>query len=127
MTVSAAVILKIAPKRTEETEPTDNPELGVVIDVVVQDGRSQSTKLSHGGTETVGGSSDGDGEDFSGDEEGGAVGTELLEESGKEVDGLETVDVCGFSEVVVRHSGDKLERRVSICEDFKSPCDSRRE
>jgi hypothetical protein len=99
----------------------------VVINVVVQDGGSQGTKLSHGSTETVGGGSNGDGEDFGGDEEGGAVGTELLEESGKEIDGLEAVDVCGFSEVVVRDSGDKLERRVRTREGPIPSIDLRRE
>lgn len=93
---------------TDKTEPTNNPELGVVIDVVVQNCRGQRAEFTHSGTETVCGRSDGDGEHFGGDEEGGAVGTELLEESGQEVDCLEAVDMGGFSEVVVCACGDQL-------------------
>ena len=35
------------------------------------------------------------GEHFGGNEEGNGVGTELVEERGKEVHGLEFSDVCG--------------------------------
>ena len=96
---------------TDETKPTDNPELGVIINVVVQDGRRQSTQLSHGRTETMSSRSNGDREDFGGNEESGTVGTELLEKSGQEIDGLETVNVCGFPEVVVSNSGNELKGR----------------
>ena len=98
---------------TDETKPTDNPELGVIIDVVVQCGRRQSTQLSHGGTETMRSRSDGDREDFGGNEESSTVGAELLEKSGQEIDGLETVNVRGFPEVVVSNSGNKLKARGS--------------
>lgn len=86
----------------------------MVINIVVQDSRGQGTQLSHGGTETVRGGSDGDGEDFGGDQESRAVGTELLEEPGKEVNRLEAVDVCGFSEVVVGNGGNKLSRGLAL-------------
>lgn len=80
----------------------------MIVDVVVQHSRRQSAEFTHGGTETVCSGSDRDREHFGCDEEGGAVGAELLEESGQEVDGLEAVDVGGFSEVVVCACGDQL-------------------
>lgn len=95
-------------RHTDKTKPADHPELCVIVDVVVQDSGSQGTQLTHGCAETVRSRSDRDGEDFGGDQECSAVGTELLEEAGQKVDGLEPVDVGRFSQVVVSTSGDQL-------------------
>ena len=105
-----------------ETEPADDPEPGSRVgDVVVDDGGGEGTELARGRSDTVSGGSDRDGEDLGGEEEGGAarrdpsvsecpvitgkrrghsLGTELLEERGEVVDGLETVNVCLGLEVL---------------------------
>jgi hypothetical protein len=84
-----------------ETEPADNPESGSAIDVVVDDGGKEGTDFAGGGRETVCGGADGNGEDLGGEEEGGAVGTELLEEGGEVVDGLEACDPAGRAKLIV--------------------------
>ncbi len=75
-----------------ETEPGDDVELGLVVDVVVQDGGQEGAGLANAGGETVGAGTDGGREDLAGDEEGDAVGAELVEERADEVHGLEGVD-----------------------------------
>lgn len=52
----------------------------LVPDVVVEDGRRESSEFTYCGAESVGGGSDRGGEDLGGDEEGRAVGSELVEE-----------------------------------------------
>jgi len=79
-------------EHAEETEPWDEVELGLRVDVVVDDGSKESTHLTPGGGETVGSGTDGSWEAFGGDQEGHAVGAELLEERGQEVHGLESLD-----------------------------------
>jgi hypothetical protein len=56
--------------------------------------------------------SNGDREDLGSNQESGTVGTELLEESRKEVDGLESVDVLGSPEVVVQERRDDEEDEI---------------
>lgn len=80
----------------------------MIVDIVVQHGRSQGAEFTHGGTETVCGRSNGDGEYLGSDQESSAVGSELLEETREEVDGLESVDMCRFTEVIVRARGNQL-------------------
>jgi len=83
-----------------ETEPADKPKLGVVADVVVNDGGQESTDFARSGGETMCGGTDGDGVHLGSDEEGGAVGAELLEERREEVEGLETRNVFRGLELV---------------------------
>jgi len=54
----------------------------------------------------VAGRSNGSRVNLSGEEEGGRVGSELGEERGEVVDGLESVDVRGSEELLVVESGD---------------------
>ena len=82
------------------------------VNVVVDNGRKQGTEFTHSSGETVSGSSNGDGEDLGSDQESGTVGSELLEESGKEVDGLESVNVLGSPEVIVQEGWDEEEDKV---------------
>ena len=93
-------------EHTSETEPRDDVEPGLGADVVVQDGGDESTELTHGGGETVGGGTDRGGEDLTGDQEGDGVGTELVEEGRQEVHGLEAVDTGGRGVVLVLEGGD---------------------
>lgn len=57
-----------------ESEPAYNPEFRVVVDVVVDNGGEESTEFTGRGGKTVGGGSDGNGEDLSSEKEGGAAG-----------------------------------------------------
>ena len=82
------------------------------INVVVNDGGKQGSEFTHSSGETVSGSSNGDGEDLSGDQESSTVGSKLLEESRKEVDGLESVNVLGGPEVVIQECRDEEEDKV---------------
>lgn len=85
---------------TGQTEPRDNVELGLGIDVVVQDGGEKGTSLTPGSGHTVSGGTDGGGENLGSDQEGDRVGTELVEERAQEVHGLEGLDVLGAAVVV---------------------------
>ena len=58
------------------------------------------------------GGADGGWVHFGGDEEGGAVGAELVEEGGQEVHGLEGFDVRGGGVVCVVEGGDDEEDEV---------------
>lgn len=84
-----------------KTEPWDDVELLLRSDVVVQHGREEGTALSDGGRETVSSGTNRCGEHFSGDEEGDSVRTELVEERGEEVHGLEGVDTFDAGVVLV--------------------------
>lgn len=86
---------------TGETEPGHDVELHLRVDVVAQHGGEESTEFAAGGGETVGGGADGSREDFGGDEEGDAVGAELVEEGREEVHGHEFVDVLRRGVVLV--------------------------
>lgn len=97
-------------EHTSKTEPRNNVELGLGIDVVVEDGGEESTSLAQAGRETVGSGTDGGRENLTSDEEGDRVGTELVEERGDEVHGLESVDAGGANVVfVVEGRDDKHE------------------
>lgn len=65
---------------TGETEPGDDVEFLRCADVVVHNGGGKGAKLSDRSCETVGGGTDGGGEDLSGYKEGDRVGAELVEE-----------------------------------------------
>ena len=78
-----------------ETEPWHDVELGLRVDVVVEYRGEEGTGLSDRGREAVSRSADRGGKDFGGDEEGDAVGAELVEERGEEVHSLESVHVLG--------------------------------
>lgn len=89
-----------------EAEPGDDVELGLNVDVVVEDRGEEGTRLADAGGEAVGRGADGGGEDLAGDEEGDGVGAELVEEGGDEVHGLEGVDVLGAGKVLILEGGD---------------------
>ena len=110
---------------TGQTEPGHDVELGLGGDVVVQDRGQEGTELTPGSGETVGGGTDGGGEDLGSDEEGDAVGTELVEEGGEEVHGLEGLDVLGGGVVVVVESGDDEENEAHEETDAASTCGRR--
>lgn len=93
-------------EHTSETEPGDDVELGLVIDVVVKDRGEEGTRLADAGGEAVGGGTDGSGENLTGDEEGDRVGAELVEEGRDEVHGLEAVDTGRARVVIVLEGGD---------------------
>lgn len=65
---------------TGESKPANDPELGVIVDIVVNHRRHERTEFTRRSGKTVCSSSDTDREDFSREKEGGTVGTELLEE-----------------------------------------------
>lgn len=67
-------------KDTSETKGEDDPESSTSVDVVVDNGGKEGTEFTGGSRETVGSSSDGDGEDLSRQQESRTIGTELLEE-----------------------------------------------
>ncbi|KAI3477577.1 hypothetical protein L1887_60617 [Cichorium endivia] len=97
----------------EQAEPRDHPELGVVVNVVVEDRGCERTELAHGGRNAVRGGTDGCGEHLGGEEEGGGVGAELVEEGREEVDGLERLDArAGHGERVVERSADDEEDEI---------------
>lgn len=93
-------------KHTGETEPRDNVELGLVVNVLVKDRGEQGTSLTQAGGEAVGGGADGRGENLTSNEEGDGVGAKLVEEGGDKVHGLEAVDAGGGLVVVVLEGGD---------------------
>lgn len=93
-------------EHASKAEPWDDVESGLDVDVVVQNRSKQSTGLSKTGRETVGSSSDGGGENLTGNEESDGVGAELVEEGGQEVHGLESVDTLGAGVVLVLERGD---------------------
>lgn len=88
-------------EHTSKTEPRNDVELGLSINVVVENGGEKSASLAQAGRETVGSGTDGGGEHFTSDEEGDGVGAELVEEGGDEVHGLEGVDAGGATVVLV--------------------------
>lgn len=90
---------------TGETEPGNDVELGLGIDVVVENGGEKRTSLAAAGAEAVGGGADGGREDLTGNEEGDAVGAELVEEAGEEVHGLERLDTGGAGVVLQLEGG----------------------
>jgi hypothetical protein len=98
---------------TGKSEPTHNPESGLVADVVVDDGRAQGPKLTGSSRKTMGSGSDGDGVHLSGEQESGAVGAKLLEEGRQEVDGLEAVNVGGGLELVKPDGADEETNAVT--------------
>lgn len=94
---------------TTETKPGHDVELGLGIDVVVQDGGQKGTGLTPGSGHTVGGGTNGCGEDLGSDKEGDGIGTELVEERAQEVHSLEGLDVLGAAVVVEVESRDDEE------------------
>lgn len=101
-------------ENTAESEPRDDPELGLVVDVVVEDGRSESTELSDGGRDSVGGGTNRGGEALGGDEEGNAVGSELVEERGHEVHELEDLDVRSGLLELLEEDGSLLKKEGQL-------------
>ncbi len=99
-------------EHTEETEPWDEVELGLGGDVVVDNGSKESTQFTPGGRETVGSSTDGSWVTFGSDQEGHAVGAELLEERGQEVHSLESLDTVNAGVVLVVESRNNEEDEV---------------
>lgn len=95
-----------------QTEPRDDVEAGLHVDVVVQDGGHQGTELAGGGGEAVGGGAHGGGVDLSSDKEGDAVGAELVEEGREEIHGLEGVDAVDARVVIVVEGGHDEEDEV---------------
>lgn len=95
-----------------ETEPGDKVELGLGVDVVVEDGGEEGSGFTGCSAETVGGGADGCREDLGGYEEGDAVGAELVEERGQEVHGLESVDVVLAGEEVIGKSWNNEEDEI---------------
>lgn len=61
-------------------------------DLVEEEGGQDGTELARGGRDTVGGGADTGGEDLTGDDEGGSVGSEVEEELGQGEDGDEEGD-----------------------------------
>ena len=92
-----------------DAEPRDDVELLLDGDVVVQNGGEQSTELTEGGGDSVGGGTDWGWVDLGGDEEGHAVGAELVEERRQEVHGLEGVNAVDGRVVVVVEGGNDEE------------------
>ena len=99
-------------KGTEETEPGHNVEASLSGGVGTQKGGDQSTELTPGGGDTVSSTTNGGGENLGGDQEGDTVGTELVEEGGDEVHGLERVDVGGLVVVVELEARDDEENEA---------------
>lgn len=92
---------QVGDEGTKQTEPGHNVEALLGGGVGTDDGDDQGTEFTEGSGNTVSGTTDGSGEDLSGDQEGDTVGTELVEERGQEVHGLEGVNVLDLSVVVV--------------------------
>lgn len=84
-----------------QAEPRHDVELRLCVDVVVEDGGEEGTKLADGGGDTVGGRANGRGEDLGGDEEGNGVGSELVEERRQKVHGLEGTNTLDRGVVLV--------------------------
>ena len=103
---------EIGQDHARQTEPRDDVEFLLGSDVVVEHGGEESAHLTDGGGETVGGGTDGCGEDLSGDKEGDGVGTELVEEGGEEVHGLESMDTHFAGIVRVVEGGDDKEDEI---------------
>lgn len=99
-------------KCTTKTEPWDDVELGLGVDVVVKNGSSQCSKLTAGGGETVSSRTNGGRVDFSGGNESNGVWSELVEEGGKEVHGLESVGSLGTGVVFEVEGRDDEEDEV---------------
>lgn len=95
-----------------ETEPWDDVELGLDIDVGVENGSEKGSKLTSGSGETMCSSADWSWVDLGSDQEGDGVWTELVEERGEEVHGLEGVDAGGRVVVVVVESWNDKEDEV---------------
>lgn len=89
-----------------ESKPRDNVELGLRVDVVVENGGQQSTAFTGGGRETVRRSANRGRVNLGSDEEGDRVRTKLVEERAQEVHGLEGFDVCRARVELVVESGD---------------------
>lgn len=93
-------------KHASETEPWDDVEFSLVINVVVKDGSEKSAGFANTGGEAVGSSTDGRGEYLTSHEEGDRVGTELVKEGRDEVHGLERMNPRRTGVVVELEGGD---------------------
>lgn len=85
---------------------------------------NQCTELTHGSRETVSRGTDRSGETFSGNQESNTVGTELVEERGQEVHGLESLDVLLGGVVFVVETGDNEENEAHQETDLLHPLTS---
>ena len=109
---------------TDKTEPRNEVELCLGVDVVVQDRGKQSSSLTGGSRETVSSGTDRCGEDLSGDQERDRVGAKLVEERRQEVHGLESVNVLRLCEEVEMEGRDNEEDEVSHETDDHHPLTS---
>jgi len=94
---------------TSKTEPWDNVETFLSVDVVEENSSNQSTELTTGSTETVSGGTDWGWENLGSDEESDTVWSKLVEETREEVHGLERVDTSSGVVVVVESWDDEGE------------------
>jgi len=100
-------------EETSESEPGDDPEAFVgAQNVIVEDGGGQCTQLASGSRHTVTSGSHRGREHLGSQQEGGAVGTELVPEGREEVDELEDTNVLRFQQRVVEASRDEEEDEV---------------
>lgn len=93
-----------------KAKPGNDVELGLSVDVVVENRSEQGTSLADAGRETVSSGANGGGKDLSRNKEGHRVGSELVEEGREEVHGLEGVNAGRAGVVlVVKSWNDKHE------------------
>lgn len=97
---------------TSQAKPRHNIELGLGIDVVVQDGGQKRTSLTPGSGHTVSGGTNGCGENLGSNQEGDRIGTELVEEGAQEVHSLEGLDVLRAAVVFEVESRDDEENEA---------------
>ena len=104
-----------------ETEPGNDVETCGGQNVVVEDGGREGAEFADRSGHTVSGGADGRWVHFGGHEEGDAVRTELIEEGGEEVHGLEGVNAMDVCVVIVVESGDDKEDEVEKESDLLHP------
>lgn len=99
-------------KDTGQPEPGHDVELGLSVNVVVQNRSSQGSEFANGGGETVRSSADSDGIDLGRGNEGDRVGTELVEERRQEIHGLELLDVFRRGVVIQLEAGNDEQNEI---------------
>lgn len=92
-------------EHTSQTEPGNNVELGLGVNVSVEDRGQQGTSFAQTGREAVGGGTNGGGEHLASNQEGDRVGTKLVEKGRDKVHGLEGVDAGRRRVVLVLEGG----------------------
>ena len=110
---------EIGDEGANEAEPWDDVETRLDFDVVVQDGSQQSSKLSTRCRESVGRCTYRCGKDLCCDQEGDAIGSELAEERGDEIHGLEFVNTsCSRVIAVVERRNNKAKEAADETDDL---------